>query len=51
MIGISDISGVCYFSGPVPASGEMDLSALPKGLYILRIISDDHSTATKVVLQ
>jgi hypothetical protein len=51
MIGISDISGVCHFSGPVPISGEIDLSALPKGLYILRIISDDQSTATKVVLQ
>jgi hypothetical protein len=51
MIGISDTRGVCHFSGAVPASGDLDLSALPKGLYILRVISENHSTAIKVILQ
>ncbi|MCK9220561.1 MAG: T9SS type A sorting domain-containing protein [Bacteroidales bacterium] len=51
MIEISNINGINCFNGPFPASGKIDLSAFPKGLYILRVISDDHSVATKVVLQ
>jgi len=51
MIEISNSSGsICYIR-PVPESGELDLSKLPRGLYILRITTNDQSTITKLILQ
>ncbi|MEI7500847.1 MAG: T9SS type A sorting domain-containing protein [Bacteroidota bacterium] len=51
MIEISNSNGsICYIN-PFPESGELDLSALPKGLYILRIITNAQSITTKLILQ
>lgn len=51
MIEISNSSGSISHRRPFPESGYLDLSGLPKGLYILRIITNDRSIAAKLILQ
>ncbi len=51
MIEISGSSGSLCYRKPFPVSGRLDLSGLPKGLYILRIITTDKSITTKLILQ
>jgi len=50
MIEISNGCGNICYSKPFPASGELDLSELPRGLYVLRMISRDQAFTTKLVL-
>ena len=51
MIEILNSSGKLCFSKPFPASGELDLSGLQRGMYILRIITNDQSMTAKLILQ
>jgi hypothetical protein len=50
MIEISSSSGNICYSKPFPVSGELDLSGLPRGIYILRMITRDQVLSTKLVL-
>jgi len=50
-IQLTDITGVERFNQPLPVSGELDLTALPKGMYLLRLRSGDYSKTTKLILQ
>ncbi|MDD4604569.1 MAG: T9SS type A sorting domain-containing protein [Bacteroidales bacterium] len=50
-IQLTDLTGVEHFSQPLPASGELDLSTLPKGMYLLKLRSGDFSQTTKLILQ
>lgn len=50
-IDISTITGMVRFNQLLPESGELDLSFLPKGVYLIKITSGDYSIIKKLILQ
>jgi hypothetical protein len=48
---ISDISGRIILSGSLNADGKVDVSAVPHGIYIVRISSENTSATKKLIIR